>query len=207
MPINITDQDQFDATVTSPSNGEQANSASLVNTFVQKLSNRTHYTRRRVPGAASSYELGIPLGRTIIPGGGIPEFAATIMQHFQEAPNAKLIVRVPLPSFGMIQSVRVVWKGNHSGPNLPGTMPRFRFYRSFFPIGAGGGGGLLINQWDTSPNVAAYNQIHNISHTLASPTGISASTAAYTLEIDGEGGANYENDASLLGAFITIIPG
>lgn len=58
MPSNITDSDTFTTTVQAPNDGETANAASLITTFVQALANRTKWLYNRLTGTSVLALLG-----------------------------------------------------------------------------------------------------------------------------------------------------
>lgn len=64
MPTNITDVNTFSATVAAPSDGEAANSASLI-AMVQTLANRTLNNKNRIDileGDAAAHDVAVPMG-------------------------------------------------------------------------------------------------------------------------------------------------
>lgn len=182
MPSNLVEVDTWTGTVTVPADGDTANAASVNGAF-QALANRATHLRSRVPGAASSYLVRVPLAAGLFGADWSFSGSGILVQSTVGAGGSLAITWGPqLPQTGTITAIRARLDGQ-SHVTLPGNMPTLTLRH----VDTSGGGTIVLSVTDPSASVAAYDVPHTIeavgSHALA--------VGSYQLQFVGEnaGGA------------------
>lgn len=203
MPSTITEADTYTATLSVPTDGESANSASLLTTFAQGLANRANFTKKRVIGAETGDILQVPLNTLINTSSRFTYGAPTVSSWKQtDVTSVGLLAFEPQrPKVGIkITGFRAHVRGAGGHAALPGTMPRLFFYRDSLS----GGAGFSASVSDTSANTTAYQARHVIEKLDLSET-ISADYK-YTLTFEGEAGANSLINLELFALELILAP-
>lgn len=208
MASDITEVDQFDATVAAPDDGDTANRASLVAalTGLQALANRTLYNNNRL----------------LVPSSGIvqsPIWTWTDetedVTHWQRAFSAsgdtlsywnqeivaawELVAPLPQLTAGTITAVTMYLNPLTGRGGLPAIMPKIDL-RSIAPATSN----TITNHGtitDSSASVGAY-EVH---HAATGAVSIAVDpTRVYWLSIEGESSTNSQTDAQFYGASVTV---
>lgn len=186
MASDITEVDQFDATVAVFDDGDTANRASMVAplTAFQALSNRTKYLHARTP---------IQSGGVIVPATHCHPSAADnpdwvyLNGHLRDESTNLVSVVVPLPflAAGTITGFTAFLTPAGAHGALPATLPVIALFSQKLD---GSGSGTIASVTDTSGSVGAYE----LAHTIVS-TGLTETvdgTEAYFMLFTGEGSTN-----------------
>lgn len=165
----------FGVTYAIPSDTTDGMTAASVNVAFEALGDRTSFLMRL---SYFSWELAFNMwfsNAQLIGGGGASSIPA----------NAGAGLIDVLPHGAFVQTVKVLLTpAVHA--SLPATMPKLTLY--VFSLT-----GSIVssaNVSDTSPNVGVYDTPHDITLTLSAPIFIDRSTFTYTINLDGEAGAN-----------------
>lgn len=196
------------STLSIPADGEAVSSASVLG-YMQEVANRLEFLRQRTPGAnpvANLLEIVYPTAS------GLPGYAAdwsqTVAGIIPVWRQGASVAATGGPLYcldnrlqqGM--SIRgmagdIVGKNGHGA--LPATMPTVRLLKFARSIGtaaatyiaSGPAMTVVDTQSDLSANVAAYEVVHVVTKTLASPEVVDLANWNYFLQLNGEYGANF----------------
>lgn len=214
MTQNITELDQFDATVSYPSPGESVTAASQL-LPLQPLANRTRYIKNRidlfdpvalagVPGiSAGPLVFRVRLGAPYL-ADFTTDWSKGAYVTYSQASVATAVSIVFEPQFlpvGQITDFKIGLShpvGGHG--SLPATMPRFLLLKR--AVAATGSPTTIADVTDSSASVGAYEAYHEVAATGLTET-LSVGNV-YILLINGEAGANSIAGLAIHGATCTI---
>ena len=205
----LSETSQWTASVTTPTDGDQVDAASLDAGF-QPLTDRSKYMREGIPGRASSYQYRVPLPYPSYNANsrfswGFPTDGSYGWLMTDVTNIGQLTFQIPVPAVGTITAATFyLWCGTGRA-GLPTTMPKARIYDILHTAPS-----TLTNRYDeqvdTSGSLGAYEQAHTIVITTSNVGAISADSI-YAVEFFGEGGTNKLVDKlSLLDVDLTITP-
>lgn len=195
MSHALVETPTFTASVVVPDDGDLENAAS-VNGALQALANRSERLKFSTFGAINFSGYNVPLTKFrpdqgVLSNNDAWRYAFNgLLEHDKSAGN-KAIAQLELPEGATITQVQLLATGNFlagaAHGALPATMPKVTFRE----LATTGGTNYSVNQSDTSGNVGAYEIAHTITLTV---NRVVSNLLRYTIEIEGEQGANSIND-------------
>lgn len=206
MATVLTELDQFDATITVPSDGDTANAASISAAGVgfQPLANRTGFINTRINVLQSTVVCPVEYSYNgdAVSVNRFEKQAARDTITQTDITSAGIVV-IPLPPLraGTITgwSVTISPTPGHGG--LPGTMPQVSLLKrertattSTSAVGA--------TTVDPSASVGAYDSVHAI--TLGSLSEAVDPGFAYFLTFEGEAGVNSQTGLIVMAASVSV---
>ena len=208
MPQNVVDADTWTATVQCRADGEAVDGAGQL-LIAQDLADRTLYVKNRVPGAAATYVLKVPV---MLGPYGTARFTLSAAGIYHSDITDSGNERVPifgLPSSGTITTFTAYVDGLYdlgaAHPNLVGTPPRvYLNYKDKAVAGVTISNAMFVDDPFASTNQVAYEVPHSISPVAPVAHAINADYS-YFFRITGEAGANATADKfAVYGFDITI---
>lgn len=213
MPIVLTNNDSYDASVSVPAGGDPRTAASVDGAF-QALVNRTTNLRKGIPGVAASAAVIMPIALDATLSGQFGLSGAFVVQTSTASAGVVTYTLRRLPALGTITALEI-WLSGQNPPAiaaagaahhaaLPATKPTFALFKADLgtnPAAVQIGGTIT----DPSASVAAYETPHYISITGLSE--VIDITKIYQVSFTGETGANAQNnDLTLAHIKVTIAP-
>jgi hypothetical protein len=206
MAHNVVETNTWEAGVVAPDDGDVFTAAS-VEAGEQDLANRTLYLRTRVPGAAATYSLVVPM--QLCPVGTarfVMEDEALLQSDTTDAGTNRVTIS-GLPTSGTITNVALYvhgmfTAGAHGG--LIATPPKFVFGRTVITTGV-----RTVVDTAVDPFAGTLLASYEVPHTIPGAVIAEAlsATRTYDITISGENGANKANNKfAAYAAVITITP-
>ena len=208
MPQNVVDADTWTATVQCRADGEAVDGAGQL-LLAQDLADRSLFVKNRVPGAAATYVLKVPVMLGPIGTARFTQSHAGIYQSDITDAGAEHIPIFGLPSFGTITTFTAYVDGLYdlgaAHPGLVGNPPRI--YLGYKDKAVGGSAvsfAMFVDDPFASANLAAYEVPHSISPGAPVAHVINANYS-YFFRLFGESGGNETADKfAVYGFDITI---
>jgi hypothetical protein len=188
MPNSITDNpDNFPANIPYAADGEDADSASLAQSF-QALGDRTAYLLKRLWGfgTITNQWISVPLNPVIETGDWAWFQGSAFTYRQQETAAAAVLVFPSLLNSMIIKEIEVRGRGRGGHASLPATPPQFEFYRQQ----ANSSYDLIATEADGSGSVSTYEAGSTLSMTLPGGGVNTVEGEAYYIRLVGEFGAN-----------------
>lgn len=199
---NITVTSQWPASFVVIDDGDLCSNAEHLAT-AQKFADALTWLREGIPGKAVTLTIELTMHALANISDRWTAQGAGYWAQTNITSGGPLVFRLPLPSFGVLQSVTSVLDGSISASHgsLPASMPTLVIQKTTHTIGSGGAGaGVTTAQLgstatDGSLTVAAYELPHELA--VGSLAETINPAAIYVAQVTGESGAN--SVASALG--------
>lgn len=211
MPVPVTEADSFPSSLDVPSDGEDANQAGVLGTFLQDLSNRSRWLYNRSPGGGA---LLVPLVPLINTSSRFTfNIAAGCWRQDDVTDQGEMIFTLPYPppeyGFTVDKFTAYVDGGQGGGhstiPSTGGALPQLGVIRT----GAGNAveGDVLASVVDPSTTPGEYDILHVIETASLSsdPDASGAVVTNYYISFKGEAGPNAVASTTILKGIVATL--
>ena len=206
MPVIINEVDQFDATIQAPDDGDAGNGATF-QLAPQGLANRTRYLKKGIPGIADELLQTVSIGAGFAQSGVWEQIISGPAPGWLQASVAiDRSVDVILPvnlGVGRIGSVFCYVIGASGHSSLPAGMPHVLVVEKNLLTGTSS---VIVNVFDSSANVPAFEARHVISATGINHSISSDPDVQYQVSLFGETDSNAEVGFQILGLKVGFVP-